>query len=87
MNRIVLGAAAGLVLALAILLRFSGDVGSVIVPAILNGLAGALVGLIADRCRSWPMTLVGGAVIGMLFWWFIGRDGGLSGRRFSGGCS
>jgi hypothetical protein len=76
MKRIVLGAVAGLVLALAILLRLSGDVGTVIVPVILNGLAGALVGLFADRSRSRPMTLLSGAVIGMLLWWFIGREGG-----------
>ena len=76
MNRIVLGAVAGLVLSPAILLRFSGDVGTVIMPVILNGVAGALVGLIADRSRSRPATLLGGALLGLLLWWFIGREGG-----------
>ena len=76
MNRIVLGAVAGLVLSLAILLKFSGDVGFVIVPVILNGAAGALVGFIADRSRSRAVTLLSGAVVGLLLWWSIGREGG-----------
>jgi hypothetical protein len=50
-------------------------------------LAGALVGLSADRSRSRPMTLLNGAVTGMLLWWFIGREGGLPGRRFPWGRS
>ncbi len=76
MNRIAVGAVAGLVLALVVSFSLTGGAGRVLVPALLNAVAGAAVGLVAERSGSRALTLLSGVVLGLLAWWFVGRGSG-----------
>ena len=74
MNRIAAGAVAGLVLGLLIGGYLGGGLGAALVPTLLTAIAGAVIGFLAERVPSVAVVFLGGAVIGVLTYWFIGRQ-------------
>jgi hypothetical protein len=65
----------GLVLGLLVGGYLSGDWGVVLIPALLTAVAGTLAGGIAERAQA-PVSFLGGAVLGALTYWVIGRASG-----------
>lgn len=75
MNRIAVGAVAGLVLGLLVG-GYLGGLNAVLMPALLTAVLGAIIGFLAERALPAAATFVGGALLGALTYWFIGRRSG-----------
>ena len=76
MNRIAVGAVAGLILGLLTGAYLGGGLDRALMPALLTALVGAIVGFLAERALPAAATFVGGAVLGALTYWFMGRQSG-----------
>ena len=76
MNRIAVGAVAGLVLGLVVGGILGNGLNTVLIPALVTALMGAIIGFLAERALPAAATFLGGAVLGALTYWIIGRQSG-----------
>ena len=75
-NRIAVGAVAGLILGLLVGGYLVGSSNAVLMPALLTALLGGIIGFLAERALPAAVMFLGGAAPGALTYWIDGRQAG-----------